>query len=193
MNQEIQKEFLDLFTLGSAKILISRAAELMCLHVQLRDYCFQLAETAKDPVRWRAAWALSVYFEDESIALDDKLHAVVQLVLNSPSVGVRRSMLHVLIPRAHELGLHTGSLIEFCYNTLLNINKSFAERVYSIQMLNQITLLIPELREEFILTLHMLRQQTEGSILAQINKILDQKPRKKSRLKLEIDKRLDSF
>jgi len=173
MKEDLHGQLMHLLTIGSAKILIDQAACLLQAHTELVEHCFSLVNEAHSPVNWRAAWVLSVYFDAPEVEVSPYIHQVVSALTSKQKAGIRRAMLHILIPNVQYLGIHTGVVLESAYSILFDTSSSIAERGYSMHLLNLITQHVPDLREEYILTLHMLSQQTEGSMRKLIHKILN--------------------
>ena len=132
---------------------------------------WQLILTDRQPVSWRAAWALYHLTCKRKEFMVPYIQQIIELLPQFRFDGQKRELLKVLM--LFDLkDLDTGRILNVCYDFLSNPNESLAVRVHSMQMIFNISELEPELKSELKSTILFHYQESSAGFQSRANKLL---------------------
>jgi len=109
-------------------------------------------ESEEPKIPMRAAWVLSDCFEKWPDLLPPYWNQIVPIIISSNVEGVKRGLLKILIiagvPEKNEL-----EILDYCFEHILKREESVAVKVYSMEILFQLTNKYPDLKTELKATI----------------------------------------
>lgn len=124
----------------------------------------------EDRLPAKASWILTKVCDFSVHVLHPYVQTIVDLMLNTPSQPVLRSLCRVLttldIPESKQ-----GLVFEFSYHIALSPKNDVAARVYSLRILKKIVTIYPELQFEFNQLLELLKADKNSSLKACLRNI----------------------
>lgn len=144
------------------------------------DELWEIALSDEYPVNWRAAWVMDGIWERSPEIVRPFVPKMWALLPQLKVDGVKREFLKIIsespLPEDEE---RLGILLGICFDWLNVAGEAIAVRVYSMQILFNISRKIPEIIPELKTTIEVAMQEGSPAVLSRGRKIL-QKLMKKS-------------
>lgn len=124
------------------------------------------------PISEKAAWAMNHCFEDGTSFVDDYFEELTKVIADSNySDSVKRNIVRVFqfveIPEEFQ-----SSVINSCFDLLANKNTAIAVKAFSMGVLEKMTQLYPELKNELIASIENILPNASSGIKNRGQKIL---------------------
>jgi hypothetical protein len=131
------------------------------------DELWAIAISDELPINWRAAWVIKGIWEKTPEMVTPYLGQMRQALPSISQHGVRREFLRMLTeypPPDDEEEL--GILLNCCFNWLASPLETVAVRVHSMEILFQITKVIPEIIPELKTTIEVAMQEGSAGMVS---------------------------
>jgi len=135
------------------------------------EILFQLMKENQKQISWRAAWAIWHIFKDRKDVLDQYLNEITDLLPNFPYDGQKREMLKIILLYKMK-DVNISSLLNTCFDFLINPHESLAVKVHSMQILYHIYEVEPEIKAELISTIEFVMPDSSIGFKVRGNKLL---------------------
>jgi hypothetical protein len=131
------------------------------------DELWAIAISDKLPINWRAAWVIKGIWEKTPEMIVPYLGQMRQALPSISQHGVRREFLRILTEYPppddkEELGI----LLKCCFDWLASPMETVAVRVHSMEILFQISNLIPEIIPELKTTIEVAMQEGSAGMVS---------------------------
>lgn len=158
-----------------SRFTIERAVHYVGSNNELFGNLVSIMLSGKSPLPQRAAWAISIITDQQPWLLKPYIEQLTGQICNFEHPALTRCILRYLC--VNEIpDNQMGSLLNLCYKYLLDLRTPIAVRVYSMQIIFNISEYEPGLKEELKLTLESLYdtgssgfQNRAGRLLKQLN------------------------
>jgi hypothetical protein len=151
-NQYI-KEKIPAFGSGELEVLKKK---VIC-DVSLFNQLFRLVFSVDQRLAWRSCWIIDIASEERPDLLSDKLSMIIEGFLQTENRSLKRHFTRILcryqIPEEY-----LGSIVNRSFELLLP-TEPIAVRVFAMQLLFNISLVVPELKHELISVIESLMEE----------------------------------
>jgi hypothetical protein len=127
--------------------------------------------TSKDEVlQFRASWALSIFYDNGYSIVKDYAFNYMDVIENHDVKGVKRTILRIFqwIPIPENI---QGRLTDYSFRVAANPKESIAVRAFSLQILYNMYLVYPELKNEIKLICNEMKINGSGGLKNRATKI----------------------
>lgn len=122
---------------------------------QLIRELLELTNSSDSKVAWRSAYLLDKIHDDNPENITPLLDAIIQKVTHTQNFSIKRHFLRILTQ--HDLHKKvSGSFINACFKWIHAQNVKVAVKVHAMQLLYNLSLYYPELKQELQATLQEL-------------------------------------
>jgi len=131
------------------------------------DELWAIAISNELPINWRAAWVIKGIWEETPEKILPYLGQMRRALLSIKQHGVRREFLRILTeypPPDDEKEL--GILLKCCFDWLAGPTETVAVRVHSMEILFQISKVIPEIIPELRTTIEVAMQEGSAGMVS---------------------------
>jgi len=160
-NQNIREKIL---ALGSGELEVWKKAVIS--DEQLFNQLFNLVFSGDHRLAWRSCWIIDIVSEERPELLIDKLSSIIKGFLYTEDRSLKRHFTRILcryqIPEEYQ-----GSIVNRSFE-LLAPSEPIAVRVFALQLLFNISLVVTELKRELITVIESLMD--EGASRGFINR-----------------------
>jgi hypothetical protein len=125
---------------------IGSVVDMTLQRPELLDELWQFA-ISSDPSAWKALWVMDKMHDQRPDMIRPFLKPMLNTVERLGQSGQKRSILKLLSLNALPEE-PTGSFINYCFDLLQSKSEPVASRVFAMQILYNISLAIPELKNE---------------------------------------------
>ena len=134
---------------------------------------FELVVNEKPPLNWRAAWVFDICCENNPKLFEPYLVKIIHLLPEVKNDGLKRIFTRMLsratIPDDEEM---LGLLVNTCFNWLNSPLEPVATRVHSMQILYNVSNMLPDLKNELIYSIENFMPEGTGGFKSRGGKLL---------------------
>jgi hypothetical protein len=127
---------------------------------------WDIALSNDEPQNWRAAWVIKGIWEQQPQLIVPWHTKMIEVLPRLTKDGVKREFLKIIsetpLPRGEEL---LGVLLYTCFRWLATPAEPIAIKIHSINILQQISLRIPEIIPELCTTIEVAMQEGSAGIV----------------------------
>lgn len=163
-NFDIQNIRQNILAIGSGELEIWKKA--VAADEKLFSLLFQLIFSGDKRVSWRSCWIIDTASEDAPELLADKLPEIIAGFLSTSNSSLKRHFTRILC-RYHIPEEYLGAIINRSFELLVS-SEPPSVRVFAMQLLFNISLLVPDLKGELISVIEHLTD--EGGTAGFINR-----------------------
>ncbi len=169
----------DLLKNDLSRKLAESIAEMSIKKTLIFEHLWEIALNGDYPVNWRAAWVMDAVWEKCPEIVKPFIPKMWVLLPKLKVDGVKRQFLKIIadspLPNDEE---QLGVLLGICFNWLNTTDEAIAVKVYSMQILFQISRQIPEIIPELKTTIEVAMQEGSPAIVSRGRRILQLLQRK---------------
>lgn len=162
--------FTDLLYPTSSEALIKSVADMTLQRPGLLDELWQFAVTT-DPAAWKALWVMDKIHDSRPDLIQPYLKRMLENVEQMKQSGQKRHILKLLSLNPLP-GEPNVSFINYCFDILLSKSEPVAGRVHAMQILYNITLMIPDFRNELRIVIEEIMIEGTPGIISRGRKLL---------------------
>ncbi|MCQ2959832.1 MAG: hypothetical protein MJ198_06560 [Bacteroidales bacterium] len=133
---------------------------------------FEIVLKNDDPQSWYASWILNHYIDKHPDALEKHLNEAVDLLPKITRTGFLRLVLRFFIVTPQWNIENLGLLFDFNLNLLTNMTMPAGVKANAMSVIERITEIEPELKEEFLLVIEEILPYLSAGGLSRAKKIL---------------------
>jgi hypothetical protein len=126
------------------------------------------------PLSSRGAWVFSTLSEKNHFFNDTLLEEMIELLFSSSLESVKRNLLKTLT-RSDIPDKHQGKVLDFCFSKVEDSSSAIAIRIYSLQILFNLSKLYPDLTNEINVVANELYLNENKALKARAKQILNSK------------------
>ncbi len=125
----------------------------------------------EDETSWRAAWTMEKINDKRPEMIFSFLNDLITRVEQTNNNGLKRHFLKIisLQPLPEDL---SGNFVDFCFRTLLSSDEPIAVRAHAMQILYNVCIKIPDLKNELVESIESIQTEASAGIIAKSRIIL---------------------
>jgi hypothetical protein len=162
--------FTDLLSQSSNGANINLVVDMTLKRPELLDELWTFAITT-DPTAWKALWIMDKIHDTRPDLIQPYLKGMLENVEQLKQSGQKRHILKLLSLNLLPVE-PTGSFIDYCFNILQSRAEPIAGRVHAMQILYNITEMIPEFKNEVRIVIEDAMVEGTPGIISRGRKLL---------------------
>jgi hypothetical protein len=169
-DRELQEMINSMMSMQEAEWVATSALENPVIFNKLLEYsCGNDSKLA-----FRASWTLTKVGDKYPEIFDPYLNPLVETLLKIDNEGVGRCFLRILSLSGMEKldDKHQGLLADYCFGALGSGESAIAIKVYSMEILYNLSLIYPQLANELAASVRILMEDGSAAIVSRGNMIL---------------------
>jgi 8-oxo-dGTP diphosphatase len=169
-DRELQDMINSMMSMQEAEWVAASALENPAIFTKLFEYSC----SGDSKLAFRASWTLTKVGDKYPEIFDPYLHQLVGLLPGVGNESVERCFLRIISLAAMEkIGeKHHGLLADYCFSALASAESAIAIKVYSMDILYNLSVIYPQLANELAVSIRLLMEDGSAAIVSKGNSIL---------------------
>jgi hypothetical protein len=121
----------------------------------------------------RASYVLCLMSKEKPELIKPRITEIIDIISKVKDSGIKKNLLKIfasyIIVKNEE---HLGLLVDMCFRFVMSPAESIATRVYSMEILQNATLIEPDLKNELKLVLEEIIMNSENGLLSRAKKTI---------------------
>lgn len=168
----MDKKELEEFLLGNWHAAnFTEKTQAISVNPKLIRALLELTSSSDSKVAWRSAYLLDKIHDENPQSITPLLDTIIEKTVHTQNFSIKRHFLRILT----QYDLHkraSGSFINACFKWIHNENVKVAVKVHAMQLLYNLSLHYPELKQELKATLEELPAHISPGIRNRAQKLL---------------------
>jgi 8-oxo-dGTP diphosphatase len=135
---------------------------------------FEYSCSGDSKLAFRASWTLTKVGDKYPEIFDPYLHQLVEILPKVDNEGVERCFLRIISLSSMEKidEKHHGLLADYCFTALGSAESAIAIKVYSMEVLYNLSVIYPQLANELAVSVRLLMEDGSAAIVSRGNSVL---------------------
>lgn len=169
-DRDLQEMINSMMSMQEAEWVAASALENPAVFKKLFEYSC----SGDSKLAFRASWTLTKVGDRYPEIFDPYLHHLVEMLPRVDNEGVERCFLRIISLSAMEKidEKHHGLLADYCFAALNSGESAIAIKVYSMEILYNLSVIYPQLANELAVSIRILMEDGTAAIVSRGNSIL---------------------
>jgi 8-oxo-dGTP diphosphatase len=169
-DRDLQDMINSMMSMQEAEWVAASALENPAIFTKLFEYSC----SGDSKLAFRASWTLTKVGDKYPEIFDPYLHQLVEMLPGVDNEGVERCFLRIISLSAMEKidEKHQGLLADYCFGALASGESAIAIKVYSMEILYNLSVIYPQLGNELAVSIRLLMEDGSAAIVSRGNGIL---------------------
>lgn len=174
MQEKIENHFLDILKTDSSRAVADILVGEVGNNPEYFQIIFNFCILKPYPISMRAARVIQLCSKKNAKLIEPFLNDLINIIIETKVEGVKRSFLKILSEIQDITKLkNSGIIVDKCFEWLISENENPAIRCYSIDLINNLCKIEPQLKNELISSLQIIMTNKAKSIKFKAKRMLD--------------------
>jgi 8-oxo-dGTP diphosphatase len=169
-DRDLQEMINSMMSMQEAEWVAASALENPAIFTKLFEYSC----SGDSKLAFRASWTLTKVGDRYPEIFDPYLHQLIDILPKVDNEGVERCFLRIISLSSMEKidEKHRGLLADYCFGALNSGESAIAVKVYSMEILYNLSVIYPQLANELAVSIRLLMEDGSAAIVSRGNSIL---------------------
>jgi 8-oxo-dGTP diphosphatase len=169
-DRDLQEMINSMMSMQEAEWVAASALENPAIFTKLFEYSC----SGDSKLAFRASWTLTKVGDRYPEIFDPYLHQLIDILPKVDNEGVERCFLRIISLSSMEKidEKHRGLLADYCFGALNSGESAIAIKVYSMEILYNLSVIYPQLANELAVSIRLLMEDGSAAIVSRGNSIL---------------------